>query len=260
MTNLGQIVNNQLEMVKRERNELERKYAQFPPGKLLIAKDRKWEKWYCSFEGKRTLIPKKEKAYAEQLAKKRYCDARLKDLQKEQAACEAYLRRQRQAPASAQYRDPANPYWSLIFSEQSTDPVQQWYRTTFMSNPEYPEQRIHKASSGHFLRSKSEVLIDEMLSRHKLMFHYEEMLIFSDGSYYYPDFKIYSPKTEQFIIWEHFGKMDDHSYAVKTYRKIDKYIGNGYLPQKNLLLTFETKRSPLDYEYVEMLIEKFFVK
>ncbi|MBE5906400.1 MAG: hypothetical protein E7277_06345 [Lachnospiraceae bacterium] len=259
MANLSRIVTNQLEQVIQEKQILEKEFKKFPPGKLLVAKDRKWNKWYCSLDGEKILIPKKNVEYAKTMARKRYVDAKLKDLKQEQFACEAYLRSHNKPSAITKFTEKTSPYYPLIFSNTSKDAIMEWFHNSFTNNPEYPNQRIFKSSSGNYLRSKSEVLIDELLSRHHLLFHYEEILSFSDGSYFYPDFKIYSPKLGQFIYWEHFGKMDDPYYAEKTYRKISKYIQNGFLPQKNLIFTFETKDSPLDYEYVEMLIQQFFL-
>jgi hypothetical protein len=67
----------------------------------------------------------------------------------------------------------------------------------------------------------------------------------------YPDFTLLKVCTREEIYWEHLGMMDDPNYVHKALNKINTYIRNGYIPGKNLLLTFESKAIPLNMRNVE---------
>ena len=58
---------------------------------------------------------------------------------------------------------------------------------------------------------------------------------------------------------EHFGKIDDSDYRTKMERKLNTYIENGYIPGKNLIMTFEDKAHPLTIEDVQGMIEHYFL-
>ena len=127
----------------------------------------------------------------------------------------------------------------------------------FEKNPKYPEQLIHKSTSGNYVRSKSEAMIDTFLHMNKLPFRYECCLELGDNIFY-PDFTIRHPVTGQTYYWEHFGLMDIPSYAQKTYAKLQFYSSHGIIPSLNLIVTFETKESPLSTEMVSQLIHHYF--
>ena len=56
---------------------------------------------------------------------------------------------------------------------------------------------------------------------------------------------------------EHFGMMDNPEYAHKAIQKLETYAQNGIYIGKNLLVTFETLRSPLDMKMVEGMLKEF---
>lgn len=74
----------------------------------------------------------------------------------------------------------------------------------------------------------------------------------------YPDFTIRHPVTGEVYYWEHFGMMDNENYAHNVYSKLQLYQSAGIIPSMQLLTTFETRQNPLDYEYVELLIQYYF--
>ncbi|MFW9996049.1 MAG: AAA family ATPase [Candidatus Odinarchaeota archaeon] len=74
----------------------------------------------------------------------------------------------------------------------------------------YEEGKIHKTLSDYMVRSKSEVIIANMLSDRKIPFKYEIPLYAPDGTFYLPDFAITWNGEEWY--WEHLGIMDDEKY------------------------------------------------
>lgn len=95
----------------------------------------------------------------------------------------------------------------------------------------YPENLIHRTSTNTLVRSKSEVIVAETLTRFGISYLYEEPLRATDNpsDYRLPDFTIkYEGET---WYWEHRGMMSVPSYAEAWQRKEEWYIRNGFLPK-----------------------------
>lgn len=75
----------------------------------------------------------------------------------------------------------------------------------------YEAGKIHEALSGDMLRSKSEVIIANMLHERGIPFRYEQPLFAGDGTIRLPDFTLtWAGKT---YFWEHLGRLDLTDYA-----------------------------------------------
>lgn len=87
----------------------------------------------------------------------------------------------------------------------------------------HAEGKIHHTLAGHLVRSKSEVIIANLLHEREIPFQYEQPLFAPDGTFYLPDFTI-TWQGEQWY-WEHWGRMDQDKYLnhaetkKKWYRK-----------------------------------------
>ena len=75
----------------------------------------------------------------------------------------------------------------------------------------YETGKIHEALSGDMLRSKSEVIIANLLHERQIPFRYEEPLFADDGTLRLPDFTV-TWRGETFY-WEHLGLLDLEEYA-----------------------------------------------
>ncbi len=73
------------------------------------------------------------------------------------------------------------------------------------------------------------------------------------------DFTIRHPKTKDFFYWEHFGMMDSPAYSQNAFNKLQLYNAHGIIPTINLITTYETKDQPLNSQYVQHLIEHYFL-
>ena len=81
----------------------------------------------------------------------------------------------------------------------------------------YEAGKIHEALSGDMLRSKSEVIIANLLHERNVPFRYEQPLFAGDGTLRLPDFTItWAGKT---YYWEHLGRLDVTDYAEEWKRK-----------------------------------------
>jgi len=88
--------------------------------------------------------------------------------------------------------------------------------------------------SQYFVRSKSEVIITNMLVSEEIPFEYETPLYAKDGTMYLPDFTV-TFKGETYY-WEHVGMLDNPGYKAHWEKKQKWYEEN--FPGK-LLVTYE---------------------
>lgn len=90
---------------------------------------------------------------------------------------------------------------------------------------------IHRTRKGIAVRSKSEVIIADLLFAKDIDFQYERALQVADGSWRSPDFTIEDDTTGVTIYWEHLGMLQRPSYRRKWEQKLAWYKRNGILPQ-----------------------------
>jgi hypothetical protein len=75
------------------------------------------------------------------------------------------------------------------------------------------DRKIHRTLADVMVRSKSEVIISNMLFDREVAFEYEKPLYAPDGSFYLPDFTI-TWRGERFF-WEHLGMLHRDEYKRK---------------------------------------------
>ena len=112
---------------------------------------------------------------------------------------------------------------------------------------------------GERVRSKSEKIIADALSRHGIPYKYEYPLQLKYGNRIVtrrPDFLVLDTVTLEEKIIEHLGMMGDEDYYQKNMSKIDLYEKNGYLIGKKLIILHETAENPLDTMVMERYIEE----
>ena len=124
------------------------------------------------------------------------------------------------------------------------------------------ERLIHRTGNGLAVRSKSELLIAEILENKNVPFRYEQPLQ-RGGKTYFPDFTISDERTGRTIYWEHLGMLDDENYVRSWNRKLSWYRANGILPYEEsendeavLVTTQDSPQSGLDMAEVRRLIEE----
>jgi len=93
----------------------------------------------------------------------------------------------------------------------------------------HPENLIHRTSTNTLVRSKSEVIVADTLTRFGISYSYEEPVYAKDNpkDFRLPDFTIkYEGET---WYWEHLGMLSIPSYASAWDRKKGWYAANGFL-------------------------------
>ena len=81
----------------------------------------------------------------------------------------------------------------------------------------YEDGRIHQTLADVVVRSKSEVIIANMLFERDIPFRYEQPLFASDGSFYLPDFTVTWRGTDYY--WEHVCMLHRDDYRAHWEKK-----------------------------------------
>lgn len=232
----------------------------FPEGKLICCRNGNYYKWYRGDGKNHIYIPKKNRQLAEQLSAKKYLSLRMKELLHEKTAIDFYLRHHASGPKLSERMLTDMPEYQELLSPFFIPASQEhirWMKSPYERNTKYSEQLAHKTSSGNWVRSKSEALIDMVLYTNKIPFRYECALQLGEHTFY-PDFTIRHPSADRLYYWEHFGRMDDSFYAKNAYSKLQIYTTYGIIPSIHLITTYETKEHPLNSDTIEKIVKEYF--
>ncbi len=89
---------------------------------------------------------------------------------------------------------------------------------------------IHRTRKGIHVRSKSELIIADLLYSKGIEFQYERELVLG-GSRRLPDFTIDDADTGETYYWEHLGMLAKESYRRRWQDKLDWYASHGIRPR-----------------------------
>jgi hypothetical protein len=122
--------------------------------------------------------------------------------------------------------------------------------------PPHAENLIHKTEKGHMVRSKSELVIANLLYREGITYDYEQPL---DGEKVlgrlHPDFSFADAAGDR-ILWEHLGMMHDDEYVRGWKWKLEWYQKNGFVLNQNLFATEERRGQGLNMAALKALADK----
>ena len=117
-------------------------------------------------------------------------------------------------------------------------------------NTWYEEGKVHQTLSDYMVRSKSEVIIANILHDRKIPFKYEVPLFASDGTFYLPDFTVTWHGEKWY--WEHLGLLDSEEY--RNHWETKKQWYEKHFPDR-LVITKESNTLSKD---AEELINRYF--
>ena len=112
----------------------------------------------------------------------------------------------------------------------------------------YAEHLIHRTEKGHLVRSKSELVIANMLFQMEMDYEYERVCEgTSKPGRMRPDFSFVTPDGD-LIIWEHLGLLDRPDYKRGWDWKRNWYNRNGFVEGETLFTSTEGLGRGLDSE------------
>jgi len=110
----------------------------------------------------------------------------------------------------------------------------------------YSDHLIHRTLKGHMVRSKSELVIANILFENGIEYHYERVLEGeTDNRKLRPDFSFIDPAGDV-IIWEHLGMLTREDYRIGWEWKKNWYSQNGFIINDNLFTSEDDPKGGLD--------------
>lgn len=135
--------------------------------------------------------------------------------------------------------------------------TEQWQSVSYQGNCFYDDSAQIITERGEAVKSKSEKIIADKLYSMGVPYRYEYPLALKGLGTVYPDFNVLNVKNRREYYWEHFGMMDDANYCAKVLKKLQSYSVTGILPGKELIVTFESSRNPIDTRTLTNIIEYY---
>lgn len=237
----------------------ENKMKKLPEGELIKYRNGKYEKYYQKEVGKKRIyLPVSQVKFIEQMGRKTYLQRYLEFHEAEQQDLQEFLKTHQNWLDVRSKLLEDFPFLSgkLHYSDLERE-LKIWEDAPYIQCPYHPENKKVEGAKGIMMRSKGEGDISYDLLNDREPFHYEQLWRFPEGDIY-PDFTIRHPKTGEFIIWEHFGMMDNPEYVAEVARKLQIYEANEFCPEHNLIVTYEDKEHPLSHRRILNEINYFF--
>ena len=268
-------------VLTEEITSLNEQLSVLPEGSLAVYKNscNNSYKWFlneidkATGDRKRTYIPRAHREYAEALAKRTILSACLKDAIKKQSAISGFLRHYPKSNMAEQLLDRSPGLLELLeHSQTGADDLQKaWQEYPYEMNPFMPENKTIRTLRGEMVRSKAEAMIANTIVHHGIAYRYDSALYLGD-SVVYPDFLMMRPGVpvpepehrfterdrKRIIIVEHNGLMDKQGYRGHVKHKIGQYYDYGFIPSRNLIMTYESSEDPFDLNYFIRELEYYY--
>ena len=213
----------------------------------------------CLNKSKQKYLTKSDLAAARRLAQKTYDRRLLAAAKKELYVISRFLDTYPSVRPEHLYEDYSEERKLLLNPVIETEEMflNSWKSVTYTGKPfpeDMPELLTEKDEK---VRSKSELLIANMLEKENVPYRYEYPVLLKGFGTVYPDFTVLNVRLRKEYYWEHQGMMDNPEYADKAIRKIETYAGCGIFPGDGLILSWETKEYPINLKNIKALIHHY---
>lgn len=259
-------VKKQIKETRDLLDRIQRFQKTVPKGSLIITHKQKkvYYKWQYHDEKLkyiRKYLSKKEMKQIQLLAQKGYYEKVEPILQKNLKLLENFEKAYCYDKEMRVYESMTEDRQSLIIplEENCTRRIQAWKQETYEPCNKYPEALRYETNAGEYVRSKSEVIIANLLHMEadQLLYKYERPLMLKYNGrdiLIYPDFTIINTQTGKITYWEHAGLMSNLEYVSDFVWKNNLYYENHLLPGTDVLFTFETEDHPLEIRMIKNMI------
>ena len=235
-----------------------------PEGRLRTAAYKGHTSYYQVTEAKDSTgkyLPKEKTPVIKDLAQKGYDSKVILAAEKEIALLNKLVRFQEQTVESV-YETLSPTRQKLVTPVRLPDDeyIRQWLDSKKCDSMGFDEGApVIMTAAGCRVRSKSEQLWADTFTRLDVPYVFEPMLYLKGRGWVRPDFVGLNVRLRKEIWVEHMGIMDSMSYSEDNVKKLHDYERNGFILGDSLLITMETRRSPLELRSVEDLIKKHFL-
>ena len=237
-------------MLKSNANTIKRRIDTYQKGNLKI-KRVKNKTYYCIADensGKQRYINVNNIKEAQNIAQRDYDLKYLKHAESEIKDIEGLLAKKYSDRAKSCYSGINEGRKKLIqpFEMSDEDYIRKWLAMPYQPK-EFTENDTteYYTDRGERVRSKSEIIIANMLKTLNIPYKYECPLKIGN-ILLYPDFTILDVKGRRERYLEHFGMMGDLDYVNNMMLKISTYEQNSIFIGDKLICTFESSKRPLN--------------
>jgi hypothetical protein len=253
--NLERSINLRLDLLKHAKHQiLAHKWGEM--GVLEACMHHGRPEFYINEGGKKKYLPVKDVEIARKIAQRDYEKRLIHVIEREEEMWKRVLGGWK--PAEGVIESFGKARQSLIkpMVDERSQIIEAWQNQKYQGKRFSPDDMTEfYTRRGGRVRSKSEVLIADMLYEATSPYLYEFPVKL--GNYIvHPDFMVLNKRTMEVFIWEHLGKVDDPNYVEENSRKLIDYANHGWIPGKNLLLTFESAKFPLSTRLVKTMIQE----
>ena len=244
-----------------------------PPGLIRIVQNKGKFQFYkrdseADKQGK--YLPRSQDKLALSIIQKEYNQKTLPALETEITCLKKFLTEYKTKNSGSVYEKLSAPRQQLVTlltlsDEQYTDA---WLKVEYRHKKLPDDAPPFFTENNEHVRSKSEKIIADTLKAAGVPYRYEFPLLMDKNAEdpdipdyefcrLHPDFYCLNLRTRQEFAWEHFGMMDDPTYAARTAEKLQLYAENGFFPGKNLIITMETSKKQLSSKMLKEIIKTY---
>ena len=191
------------------------------------------------------------------LAKKRYVQKLLPSLKQERRLLDRLIALREKDSDSDRFLRSHPGFFPLLQMSTEEASFSAWKNAPYPRNRNYPEQlKFTTVVPELLVRSKAEADIVSRLEYFGVPYHYEEIQTINNVQIAM-DFTCMNLSTRKRVYWDHRGMLDQPAYIQKTLNCDALFLDAGIIPWINLIVTTETKNSPLDLQWVDTIIRHY---
>lgn len=262
MKSISNFFDKRIKFLLNLKAETEQALLDAPKGTLRISHNKKRIQYFQIEDPKDSTgsyIRQQNLQLAQALAQKDYNKKVLRAANQELLAIRKYCATVPKLKAEDIYEAMNEDRRDLVtpFQESEARFVQNWLSVPYQGKGfDESAPRLYTAKEER-VRSKSEIIIADALERESIPYRYECPLSLPGTGKIYPDFTVLHVQKRKELYWEHLGMMDDPAYVENALLKIATYEKNGIFPGENLILTYETKETPINQKHVLLIIRHY---
>ncbi len=210
---------------------------------------------------KRKYVKANEIDKLKKIAQRDYEESLNRKLKKSKKQLERFLRQYNVEELDVTYKKRSSARRKLIKTIIDTEEMflQKWNNVEYEPMGFEDNQSIFVSDNGIRVRSKSELIIANLLEKKNIPYRYEYPINLQGLGVVRPDFYCLNVRTRKEFVWEHFGMMDNSVYADKNVSKIDFYEQNGFFAGKKMIMTFETSSHPISSVIIKSMVEQYLI-
>ena len=243
-------------MVELKRHEkklvlLNTELQKLPTGILIVRNNR----YYQRIDGKEVGITKNP-TLIRKLCRKKYLLEQVKRLEKNIKILSRPVGNLMKVASDEIIDNLPKFYQNMSVEKFYHSTIADWIAKPYTQNSYKPEDQKYESTKGIKFRSKSELIIANLLEEYNIPYRYEPEMTLK-GKRICPDFMIKNPFTAETIIWEHFGALHLPDYEKKMNEKMEWYLTQGLVPFETVIYTFEFDLNP---KRLKSLIENIILR